>query len=74
MIPSLAHDDSLPALTDGSASGAGGQSLIPGANATAQMIDVGLRFKARSTPSPCIGSANWPSETRTRPPPLFVNG
>jgi len=40
VIPSLAHDDSLPALTDGSASGAGGQSLIPGANATAQMIDV----------------------------------
>ena len=40
VIPSLAHDD-LPALTDGSAaSGAGGQSLIPGANATAQMIDV----------------------------------
>jgi flagellar M-ring protein FliF len=41
VIPSLANDDSLPALTDGSAtSGAGGQSLIPGANATAQMIDV----------------------------------
>jgi flagellar M-ring protein FliF len=39
VIPSLAIDDSLPALTDGSA-GAGGQSLIPGANATAQMIDV----------------------------------
>src|SRR3981189_2835029 len=40
VIPSLAHDD-LPALIDGSAaSGAGGQSLIPGANATAQMIDV----------------------------------
>jgi flagellar M-ring protein FliF len=40
VIPSLAHDD-LPALTDGSAaSGTGGQSLIPGANATAQMIDV----------------------------------
>jgi len=38
VIPSLANDDSLPALTDGSASG--GQSLIPGANATAQMIDV----------------------------------
>jgi len=40
VIPSLAHDDSLPALTDGSTSGASGQSLIPGANATAQMIDV----------------------------------
>ncbi|HTE93191.1 MAG TPA: flagellar basal-body MS-ring/collar protein FliF [Bradyrhizobium sp.] len=41
VIPSLANDDSLPALTDGSAtSGPGGQSLIPGANATAQMIDV----------------------------------
>ena len=40
VIPSLAHDD-LPALTDGSAaSGPSGQSLIPGANATAQMIDV----------------------------------
>ena len=40
VIPSLANDD-LPALTDGSAaSGTGGQSLIPGANATAQMIDV----------------------------------
>jgi len=41
VIPSLANDDSLPALTDGSAtSGPGGQSLIPAANATAQMIDV----------------------------------
>jgi len=41
VIPSLANDDSLPALTDGSATaGPGGQSLIPGANATAQMIDV----------------------------------
>jgi len=39
VIPSLADDDGLPALTDGSAAGAG-HSLIPGANATAQMIDV----------------------------------
>jgi flagellar M-ring protein FliF len=39
VIPALADDDGLPALTDGSAAGAG-HSLIPGANATAQMIDV----------------------------------
>jgi flagellar M-ring protein FliF len=39
VVPSLADDDGLPALTDGSAAGAG-HSLIPGANATAQMIDV----------------------------------
>jgi len=38
MMPSLAHDGLVPALTDGSESA--GQSLIPGANATAQMIDV----------------------------------
>jgi flagellar M-ring protein FliF len=36
VIPELAHED-VPALTDGSATG---QNLIPGANATAQMIDV----------------------------------
>jgi flagellar M-ring protein FliF len=37
-IPGLAHEE-LPALTDGSAA-LTGQHLIPGANATAQMIDV----------------------------------
>jgi flagellar M-ring protein FliF len=36
VIPELAHEE-VPALTDGSATG---QNLIPGANATAQMIDV----------------------------------
>jgi flagellar M-ring protein FliF len=35
VIPELAHEE-MPALTDGST----GQNLIPGANATAQMIDV----------------------------------
>src|SRR3981189_1609357 len=38
VVPSLADDDGLPALTDGSAAGAG-HSLIPGANATRQMSD-----------------------------------
>jgi flagellar M-ring protein FliF len=38
VIPSLALDDHLPALTDDG--GATGQNLIPGPNATAQMIDV----------------------------------
>jgi flagellar M-ring protein FliF len=37
VIPELAHEE-VPALTDGSAPT--GQNLIPGANATAQMIDV----------------------------------
>jgi len=46
VIPSLAHDDSLPGADRRQPSGAGGQSLIPGANATAQMIDV-AQFKAR---------------------------
>jgi flagellar M-ring protein FliF len=36
VIPALVHDH-LPALTDGSDAG---QSLVPGTNATAQMIDV----------------------------------
>jgi flagellar M-ring protein FliF len=39
VIPSLAND-LVPALTDGSESATTGQNLIPGANATAQMIDV----------------------------------
>jgi flagellar M-ring protein FliF len=36
------HEGSVPALTDGShqAAGASGQSLVPGANTTAQLIDV----------------------------------
>jgi flagellar M-ring protein FliF len=41
VIPSLADHGSVPALTDGSASAAGtGQNLVPGTNATAQLIDV----------------------------------
>jgi flagellar M-ring protein FliF len=40
-IPSLAGAGPMPALTDGSApAGGGGQNLLPGNNATAQMIDV----------------------------------
>jgi flagellar M-ring protein FliF len=39
VIPSLANQGSVPALTDGSAL-ATGQSLVPGTNATAQLIDV----------------------------------
>jgi flagellar M-ring protein FliF len=40
-VASLTGDGSLPALTDGSGqSGATGQNLVPGPNATAQMIDV----------------------------------
>jgi flagellar M-ring protein FliF len=41
-VPSLTGGGSVPALTDGSsqADGAGGQSLVPGSNATAQLIDV----------------------------------
>jgi flagellar M-ring protein FliF len=39
VIPSLANQGSVPALTDGSAP-ATGQSLVPGTNATAQLIDV----------------------------------
>jgi flagellar M-ring protein FliF len=41
-VPSLTGAGSVPALTDGSsqADGAGGQSLVPGSNATAQLIDV----------------------------------
>jgi len=38
VIPALAHDEPAPALTDDSAGT--GHSLIPGANATAQLIDV----------------------------------
>ena len=39
---SIAHDASAPALTDGSAQAAGapGQSLVPGTNTTAALIDV----------------------------------
>ena len=41
-VPSLTGAGSAPALIDGSAQadGAGGQSLVPGTNATAQLIDV----------------------------------
>ena len=40
-VASLTGDGSLPALTDGSGqSGVTGQNLVPGPNATAQMIDV----------------------------------
>jgi flagellar M-ring protein FliF len=39
VVPSLAGEGSLPALTDGSEA-ATGQSLVPGSNATATMIDV----------------------------------
>jgi len=35
-----ASEASLPALTDGAPAAATGQSLVPGPNATAQMIDV----------------------------------
>ena len=40
VIPALSSESSAPALTDGSAPGAAGQNLIPGTNATAQLIDV----------------------------------
>jgi flagellar M-ring protein FliF len=43
VIPSLAGQSPMPALTDGNSSappGAKGQNLVPGNNATAQMIDV----------------------------------
>ena len=42
VIPSLAGEGPVPALTDASAAPAGatGQSLVPGSNATSQMIDV----------------------------------
>jgi flagellar M-ring protein FliF len=42
VIPALSGDGSMPALTDGSAQAAGatGQSLVPGSNATSQLIDV----------------------------------
>jgi flagellar M-ring protein FliF len=36
----LPAEASLPALTDGAPAAATGQSLVPGPNATAQMIDV----------------------------------
>jgi flagellar M-ring protein FliF len=36
----VAPPDALPAIADGSAQAAGGQSLIPGVNNTAQLIDV----------------------------------
>jgi len=40
-VASLIGDGTMPALTDGSAQGGGpGQSLIPGTNATAALIDV----------------------------------
>ncbi|QWG22507.1 flagellar M-ring protein FliF [Bradyrhizobium sediminis] len=42
VVPGLTGDGSVPALTDGSApaEGAPGQSLVPGPNATAALIDV----------------------------------
>ena len=45
VIPALAHLGTAPALTDGSApspadGGGPGQALVPGNNATAQLIDV----------------------------------
>jgi flagellar M-ring protein FliF len=42
VIPSLASAGALPAPADGGAAAAGapGQSLVPGANASTQMIDV----------------------------------
>jgi len=41
-VPGLAGNGLVPALTDGSAAaeGAGGQSLVPGSSATANLIDV----------------------------------
>jgi flagellar M-ring protein FliF len=39
-IPALTGTDQVPALTDGSAAAATGQSLVPGPNAASQMIDV----------------------------------
>jgi flagellar M-ring protein FliF len=38
VVPALTNDSALPALSDGSAAGAAGQSLI--ANATPSLIDV----------------------------------
>src|SRR5471030_2983637 len=42
IIPALASESVLAALTDGSAApaGASGQSLVPGTNATSNLIDV----------------------------------
>ena len=40
VVPSLTSDGSLSALTDGSAQGATGQALLPGANGTGSTIDV----------------------------------
>jgi flagellar M-ring protein FliF len=42
VIPSLTGDGALPALTDGSGQsiGPGGQNLVPGSNASPQLIDV----------------------------------
>jgi flagellar M-ring protein FliF len=42
VIPALSSGGSAPALTDGSAQAAGatGESLVPGSNATSQLIDV----------------------------------
>jgi flagellar M-ring protein FliF len=39
-VAGLIGDGGLPALTDGSAQASGGQNLVPGTNATAQLIDV----------------------------------
>ena len=40
LIPALTGADQTPALTDGNAAAATGQSLVPGPNAASQMIDV----------------------------------
>ena len=40
VIPALTSADQVPALTDGNAAVATGQSLVPGPNAASQMIDV----------------------------------
>ena len=40
VIPALTGTDQAPALTDGNAAAATGQSLVPGPNAASQMIDV----------------------------------
>ena len=40
VIPALTGADQVPALTDGNAAAATGQSLVPGPNAASQMIDV----------------------------------
>ncbi len=40
VIPALTGADQAPALTDGNAAAATGQSLVPGPNAASQMIDV----------------------------------